>query len=105
MKCFVVAVGRCELLWIAVVVVDCCRLLWIVVGRCGVVPSFSKYEGLLISRLLPKLMKMKSVGIRSFSSPYFPAFIFSPNSGKHGPEKIRIRTLFTQCMVGSLLLQ
>ena len=23
--------------------------------------------------------------------------IFSPNTGKHGPEKLRIRTFFTQC--------
>ena len=112
MNRFVVAVGRCRLLWITVdffhrcgsfrLVVDCCRLLWIFVGCCGVVPSFSKYGSLSISRFLPKLMKMidyhyvKSVGIRSFSGP---------NSGKYGPEKIRIRTLFTQCIVRSLLLQ
>ena len=25
--------------------------------------------------------------------------IFSPNAGKYGPEKLRIRTLFTQCIV------
>ena len=41
---------------------------------------------------------MKSVRIRSFSGPYFPAFeliqtdtpylsVFSPNAGKRGPEK------------------
>ena len=23
--------------------------------------------------------------------------VFSPNAGKYGPEKLRIRTLFTQC--------
>ena len=47
---------------------------------------------------------MKSVRIRSFSDPRFPAFglnmyvfLFSPNSGKCGPEELRIRTLFTQC--------
>ena len=50
----------------------------------------------------------KSVRIRSFSGPYFPAFglnrrdtlylsVFSPNAGKYGPEKSRIWTLFTQC--------
>ena len=33
---------------------------------------------------------VKSVRIRSFSGPYFPVF---------GPEQLRIRTLFTQCML------
>ena len=52
---------------------------------------------------------MKSVCIRSFSGPYFPAFglnteryeylsIFRPNAGKYKPEKLQIRALFTQCM-------
>ena len=50
---------------------------------------------------------MTSVRIRSFSTPYFPAFelntesydlsVFSLIAG-YGPEKIRIRTLFTQCI-------
>ena len=38
---------------------------------------------------------MKSVHIRSFSGPYFPAFVdtpylslLSPNAGKHGPGKL-----------------
>ena len=31
---------------------------------------------------------VKSICIQSFSGPYFPAF---------GPEKLRIRTFFTQC--------
>ena len=31
---------------------------------------------------------VKSIGIWSFSGPYFPAF---------GPEKLRVRTYFTQC--------
>ena len=35
------------------------------------------------------------MGIRCFSGPYFPAF--RVNAGKCGPEKLRIRTLFTQC--------
>ena len=50
---------------------------------------------------------VKSVRIRSFSGAHFPAFgllrrdtpylpVFSPNAGKRGPEKPRIRTLFTQ---------
>ena len=48
---------------------------------------------------------VKSVRIRSFSGTYFPAFgpnterysVFSSNARKHGPEKLWIRTLFTQC--------
>ena len=28
-------------------------------------------------------------------TPYLP--VFSPNAGKYGPEKLRIRTLYTQC--------
>ena len=47
---------------------------------------------------------VKSLHIPSFSGPYFPAFglnteylsAFSPNAGKYGPEKLRIRILFTQ---------
>ena len=49
---------------------------------------------------------MKSVFIRSFSGPYFSVFglnmerhsylsVFSPNTGKYGPEKLQIRTIFT----------
>ena len=42
---------------------------------------------------------VKSVHIQRFSGPDFPAFglntEISPNAGKSGPEKIRIRTLFT----------
>ena len=30
-------------------------------------------------------------------SEYFWA-VFSPNAGKYGPEKLRIRTFFTQCV-------
>ena len=35
--------------------------------------------------------------------PYLKFFwsVFSPNAGKYGPEKLRIRTLFTQCSVSS----
>ena len=50
---------------------------------------------------------LKSVRIRSFSRPYFPAFglntkrysislLFSPNAGKYGTEKLRTRIFFTQ---------
>ena len=48
-----------------------------------------------------------------FSGPYFPVFVlntadtsyhsvFSLNAGKYGPEKLQIRTLFTQCKIGLL---
>ena len=54
---------------------------------------------------------VKSVRIRSFSDPHFLAFglnterysvssylsIFSQNAEKYGPEKLRKRTLFTEC--------
>ena len=33
--------------------------------------------------------------IRSFSGPYLPAFRL--NTGKYGPEKLRIRILFAKC--------
>ena len=44
---------------------------------------------------------VKSVLIRSFSGPYFPPLRLnterlSPNAGKYGPEKLQIRTHFTQ---------
>ena len=49
---------------------------------------------------------MKIVLIRSYSGLYFPIFglnteiygygVFSQNAGKYGPQKLRIRTLFTQ---------
>ena len=44
-------------------------------------------EQLSIIRRSPHCVK--SARIRSFSGPYFPAF---------GQEKLRIRTLFTQCL-------
>ena len=31
------------------------------------------------------------------NTEYLP--VFRPNAGKHGPEKLRIRTLFTQCKI------
>ena len=51
---------------------------------------------------------VKSVRIGSYSGPYFPAFglnlsVFSPNTGKYGPEKLQIRILFTQCRLVSHL--
>ena len=47
---------------------------------------------------------VKKVRIWSFSGPYFSAFglkteryrVFRPNAEKYGPEKLQIRTLFTQ---------
>ena len=65
--------------------------------------------GILTSALLKCLSNplhcVKSVPIQSFSGPCFPAFelnteylsVFGPNVGKQVPEKLRIRTLFTQC--------
>ena len=55
--------------------------------------------------LLRVTLREKSPYLDFFFGPYFPAFgfntpplsVFSPNTGKHGPEKFRIRTLFTQC--------
>ena len=38
---------------------------------------------------------VKSVLISCFSGPYLS--VFSPNAGKYGPEKLRIRTFFKQC--------
>ena len=40
-------------------------------------------------------MKKKSIRIQSSSGPYL--VVFSLNAGKYGLEKLRIRTLFTQC--------
>ena len=48
---------------------------------------------------------VKSICIRNFSGPYFPAFglnterylsVFIPNAGNYGRKKLRIRTLFMQ---------
>ena len=52
---------------------------------------------------------LKSVHIQGFSGSYFTAFgwirrdtpylsVFSPNVGKYIPEKLRIRTIFLQCI-------
>ena len=65
---------------------------------------------ILTGSLPVETLSIKSVHIRSFSDPYFPAFrhsnwirrdtlylsAFSPNTGKYGPEKLRIRPFFTQ---------
>ena len=48
----------------------------------------------LLLRMIFFTRCVKSVRIPSFSSLYFPAF--GLNAGKYGPEKIIIRTIFTQ---------
>ena len=54
----------------------------------------------------------KSIRIRSFSGPYFPAFElnmernlfrFSPNARKCGPEKLQIWTLSRKCSIRKFL--
>ena len=52
----------------------------------------------LVITILSESQCVKSVYVRSYSGPYFPAFlsIFSPNARKCGPEQLRIWTLFTQ---------
>ena len=58
---------------------------------------------------------VQSVHIPSYSAPYFPhsdwiqrdtEYLsgFSPNAGKYGPEKLRIRTLFTQWVKHILMI-
>ena len=34
-----------------------------------------------------------------FSGPYFPVSVFSPNTGKYGPEKTPYLDTFTQCFI------
>ena len=56
---------------------------------------------------------VRSIHIRSYSGPYFPAFglnteylsVFSPNAEKYGPEKLRMQTIFTQCMMIIILVE
>ena len=61
---------------------------------------------MLIANL--SLHRVKSVRIRSYSGPHFPAFVldterygvspvFSLNAGKCEPELLRMRALFMQC--------
>ena len=53
---------------------------------------------------------VKSIRIWSFSGPYFPAFrmstercgVLSLHVGKYRPEKLRIRTHFTECQFKTL---
>ena len=55
-----------------------------------------------VSNKNTKMHCVKSIRISKLSGPYFPTFgmnteiYFSPNAGKYGPEKLRMRTLFTQ---------
>ena len=46
---------------------------------------------------------VRSVPIRIFSGPYFPAF--GLNTERYGTEKIRMRTLFTQWRVSQMVMQ
>ena len=68
-----------------------------------------KLMTVVTSRNIFKLSLQGKGTYSEFSGPYFPAFgqnrrdtryfsIFSPNAGKYGPENLRIRTLFTQCI-------
>ena len=58
---------------------------------------------------------VENVRVWSFSGPFFRPFglnteryqylnVFSPNVGKYGPEKLQMRTIFTQCFTWSLTL-
>ena len=66
--------------------------------------TMKKYTDQNISEKIPVSFHcVKGVRIRSFSAPYVPAFglylsVFSPNAGKYGPEKLRIRIFFMQCL-------
>ena len=46
--------------------------------------------GVFLAHIFPHLNWIRSV------TPYL--FVFSPNMGKDGPEKLQIQMLFTQCM-------
>ena len=68
---------------------------------------FRKYQilNLILKTILSLRHCVKSVRIRSFSGPYFPHSelkwrdtVLSSNAGKYEPGKLRIRTLFTQCI-------
>ena len=57
-------------------------------------------------KYLDRLHSLKSVSIRSFFCPVFSCirikyryflYVFSPNTGKYEPKKLRIWKLFTQC--------
>ena len=65
-----------------------------------------------ICQRFAKLFKLTSYYcIRSFSGPYFPAFGLNTgrrirkNTRKYKPEKLRMRTLFTQCIFVNNLLE
>ena len=45
----------------------------------------------------------KSIHTQSFSVPCFP--VFSPNTGKYGPEKLRIWTLFTHSELRNIYVE
>ena len=63
----------------------------------------------VVSKTFPKHESIDVIGTRTLSTilllrekfPYSEFFwsVFSPNAGKYGPEKLRIRTLFTWCLI------
>ena len=66
--------------------------------------DFNKVSKQFLAVFNRQVDTVKSVRIRSFSGPCFPAFglntsissAFSPNAEKYRPEKLRIWILFTQ---------
>ena len=67
-----------------------------------------------LRKIVNVLHCVKSVHIRSFSGPYFPAFglnkqrskylsVFNPNAGKYVPKKLQIRTLLRSVKFFSIL--
>ena len=76
------------------------QYFWTQIGH-----QFSTILDRIHSSSLKQIHCVKNIRVRSFSVPYFPAFglnrrdmeylfVFSPNAGKYGREKLRIRTLF-----------
>ena len=59
-----------------------------------------KKEAKTIKLVTANMHNVKSVHIRSFSGPYFPAF--GLNTGKKGLEKLQILTFITQCNMAIL---
>ena len=52
--------------------------------------------GVFLVRILPHSKWIPT------DTPYLT--VFSPNAGKYGPEKLRIRTLFTQCLASIIMV-
>ena len=58
-----------------------------------------KTKLLLKILLIDIILKIKLAFTLHEKCPYSEFFwsVLSPNAGKYGPEKLRVRTLFTQC--------